>query len=337
MPNPLISVVIPSYNRKDLLKDMMQALSSQTMPAEQFEVIVVLDGSTDGSKQMLNMMRVPFSLRAIYQENSGVSVARNNGARAARGEFVVFLDDDILPAPELLEEHIRTQLSNHSGVVLGLLVGAGEGKRGGWNIWEERVVAKHYKAMSEGRRPAAGRRLYSGNFSVHREFFLNAGGFNESLRRGEDVELGFRLERDGVPFYFNPKASVVHRGFRKFSAWCHTAYLYGQTDVQLAVNRGHGQVMCEIFGWYRNKPQAVHLAVNLTLGRKRLRSAMVQALRLGAGTLSFLRLNNLAHFGYSLIFGVQYWNGVADELGSKEVFQVYSERIVKAAAPTGVR
>ena len=334
MNKPEISIVIPSYNRENLLREMMDALTMQSIAPEKFEVVVVLDGSTDGSMEMLRSLNTPFPIHPIYQDNSGVSVARNTGARAANGDFIVFLDDDVLPAPELVEEHLQTQTSNPNGVVLGLLVPAGEGKRGGWNIWEDTVYAKHYKAVEEGTRPAAGRRLYSGNFSVHRESFLKIGGFNEALKRGEDVELGFRMEREGVPFYFSSKASAVHRGYRNFHSWCNSAYLYGQTDVQLAVKRGHGQVLSEIFRWYQHRASVIHLAVNLTLGRENTRNAIIRALRYASGTLSFVRLNKLAHVGYSIIFNVQYWNGVANELGGRESFQDYVQNRAEVPAST---
>ena len=86
-----VSVVIPTYNRKQILKDMLESLCQQTMPADRFEVIVVVDGSTDGTWEMLQEIDTPYGLTSLYQENaglgssvfsSGVSVARNKGASA---------------------------------------------------------------------------------------------------------------------------------------------------------------------------------------------------------------------------------------------------------------
>ena len=316
-----ISVVIPTYNRRNLLREMLSSLSQQTFPSENFEVLVVSDGSTDGTCEMVREFEGPYSLQVFQRKQAGVAAARNHGASQARGHHLVFLDDDLLPFPQLLEEHHRTQNQDQEGVVLGHLIPAGIGKRGGWNIWEDRVLENHYRAMLMGQRPAAGRRLYSGNFSVPREPFIDSGGFDEDLKRGEDVELGFRLEKSGLPFYYNHGAVAIHRGYRTFSSWCNSSYLYGHSDVALAVIRGHGQVLPEIFGWYYQKHVAIRWMVRLCMGRQYVRSVLLRSLRAGSGAATVFGLTRVAHWGYSSIFGLQYWQGVADGLGGREVFQ----------------
>ena len=315
-----LSVVIPTYNRSDLLMEMLAAFREQTLPASDFEVVVVIYGSTDDTLDMVNTSKQPYVLRVVYQEQSGVAVARNRGAKESHGSVVLFLDDDIMPHARLLEEHLSMHTDNPPGVVLGRLIPADTGKRSGWNVWEDAVLSNHYEAVADGRRPPAGRRLYSGNFSVSREAFLAVGGFNEELRRGEDVELGFRFEREGVPFYFSHDASAIHRGYRTFDSWCSSAHAYGHTDVLLAVKRGHLSVLPEIFGWYHNRGLVIRTFVQLSLGRKGLQRMLVRMLRLGAGicgTLGFLRLT---HDAYSIIFNIRYWNDVAEQLGGAERF-----------------
>ena len=73
------------------------------------------DGSDDGTEEMLQGFEALYSLQAIYQSQSGVSVARNRGAQVARGDILLFLDDDVLPDPSLLEEHVHTQTANQRG------------------------------------------------------------------------------------------------------------------------------------------------------------------------------------------------------------------------------
>ncbi|MCH8062140.1 MAG: glycosyltransferase family 2 protein, partial [Chloroflexi bacterium] len=277
-----LSVVIPTHNRRDLLQEMLTAFREQTLPASDFEVVVVIDGSTDDTLDMVHASEQPFELRAVFQEQSGVAVARNRGAKEARGNVVLFLDDDIMPHAQLLEEHLRMQTDNPPGVVLGRLIPADTGKRSGWNVWEDAVLSNHYEAVADGRRPPAGRRLYSGNFSASRKAFLAVGGFNEELRRGEDVELGFRFEREGVPFYFNHDASAIHRGYRTFESWCSSAHAYGHCDVLLATKMGSLRVLPEMFGWYRNRGIVIRTIVQMSLGRKALQRLMVGALKLAA-------------------------------------------------------
>ena len=324
MANVELSLVIPTHNRAELLGEMLTSLARQTLPPERFEVIVAVDGSDDGTQEMLQGFEAPYSLQAIYQSQSGVSVARNRGAQAASGDILLFLDDDVLPEPRLLEEHVHTQTANQRGVVLGRLIPAGSGRRKGWHTWEERVLKKHYQAVSQRQRPPAGRRLYSGNFSVPRRIFMQLGGFNESFRRGEDVELGLRLEMAAVPFYFNYNAAAVHRGYRSFPSWCASAHVYGQVEVILAARKGHSAGMAELTERYTRKPSIVHWMLQMSLGRKKLRGLMVQALRFAAGALSAIGLTRVAHYPYSLIFNLQHWNGVAEELGGKGAFMRFA-------------
>lgn len=316
-----LSVVIPTHNRRDLLKEMLTTFREQTLPPSEFEVVVVIDGSTDDTLDMVKTSEQPYELRVVYQEQSGVAVARNRGAKEAHGGVVLFLDDDIMPHDQLLEEHLRMQTDNPPGVVLGRLIPADTGKRSGWNVWDDTVLSNHYEAVADGRRPPAGRRLYSGNFSVSREAFLAVGGFNEELRRGEDVELGFRFEREGVPFYFSHDASAIHRGYRTFDSWCSSAHAYGHTDVLLAVKRGHLSVLPEIFSWYHRRGLVIRNFVQLSLGRKRLQRMLVRMLKLGAGICDLLGLRRLSHVAYSIIFNIRYWNGAAEQLGGAERFR----------------
>lgn len=322
-----ISVVIPTYNRKDMLKDMLNALSHQTLPPDDYEVVVVVDGSTDGTWEMLQEIDTPFSLRPFYQENagqasdvfsSGVSVARNLGAKEARGSVVLFLDDDLLPLPELLEAHATIHRSDTKAVALGRLLPSDErNEKRGWNIWEERVLQKHYRLMELGDRPPAGWRLYSGNFSVSRDLFQKHDGFDLQMGhvRGEDVELGLRLENDGARFYFAVDGSAIHRGYRSFTSWCNSALILGVRDVVLARDKGYQQLMSTIFRWHHAKSRAIRWTVRYSVDRKVIREVIVAALRVGSGIFSWLRMHKLAHAGYSVIFNLYYWHGVTNELG----------------------
>src|SRR6266498_3763264 len=99
MTGPGISVVIPTYDRCEALARTLGALARQTLPAKDFEVVVVVDGSRDDTRAVLEMLETPFALRWLWQENLGRSAARNAGIRAARADVVVFVDDDVEPAP----------------------------------------------------------------------------------------------------------------------------------------------------------------------------------------------------------------------------------------------
>jgi glycosyltransferase involved in cell wall biosynthesis len=95
--NPFVSVIIPTFNRLDLLKETVDSVRQQTF--RDFEIIVVNDGSTDGTTEWL---RSQTDLRVLEQSNSGIATSRNNGAAAARAQWLAFLDHDDLWAPDKL-------------------------------------------------------------------------------------------------------------------------------------------------------------------------------------------------------------------------------------------
>ncbi|MGF1505651.1 MAG: glycosyltransferase family 2 protein, partial [Anaerolineae bacterium] len=99
-----LSVIIPTYQRRDRLRRVLDALARQDAPP--FEVIVSLDGCTDGTQDMLTTLSVPYPLRWINGPNGGPGAARHRGARLAHSDRLLFLDDDILAQPGLLAAHL---------------------------------------------------------------------------------------------------------------------------------------------------------------------------------------------------------------------------------------
>src|SRR5262245_39167298 len=102
-----VSVIIPTYNRLDRLKRVLLHLEQQYYPLNDFEVVVVSDGSNDGTDAYLRTVSTPLRLIAVSQANQGVAAARNHGIQRATGELALFLDDDVVPTPQLIAEHVR--------------------------------------------------------------------------------------------------------------------------------------------------------------------------------------------------------------------------------------
>jgi glycosyltransferase involved in cell wall biosynthesis len=112
------SIVIPTYERRDTVVRMVAALERQAF--DDFEVIVVVDGSSDGTGAALCRLQLPFPLAVLERENEGAAAARNAGAAAATGELLLFLDDDMEAHPEMLAAHDRSH-SEGADIVLGHL------------------------------------------------------------------------------------------------------------------------------------------------------------------------------------------------------------------------
>jgi len=114
-----ISVQLCTYNRRDTVLRCVDALSRVTFDPSRFEVVIVDDGSTDGSAEALESASMPCRLLVLRQSHAGLAAGRNTGIRAATGEVVLFVDDDTLADPALVQEHWRTHRAHGPAVVSG--------------------------------------------------------------------------------------------------------------------------------------------------------------------------------------------------------------------------
>lgn len=117
---PLLSVIIPTYNRAALLQQCLDSLEKQDFPKVNFEVIVVDDGSSDETRSVL-AGPFSFTLRPIFAEHGGAAKARNRGIRESTGEVIVFTDDDCFPDPTFLRLHWEAHQKKRDLVVRGPL------------------------------------------------------------------------------------------------------------------------------------------------------------------------------------------------------------------------
>jgi GT2 family glycosyltransferase len=312
---PYFSVVVPTYNRLDRLRRVIAAFERQAYPSEAYELIVVSDGSSDGTDAYLETFRSTMQLRWLTQANQGPAAARNAGVRAAVGEFIVFVDDDVVPEPQLLEEHAR---SHHEAgrdvVVLGPLLTPEGFEMAPWVRWEQEMLMKQYSAMLRGDWEATARQFYTGNASLRRSHILAAGGFDESFRRAEDVELAYRLASNGLEFVFNIKAAGMHFADRSYRAWLDAAYSYGRNDVIFARDRNQKWLLSTIHREFLDRHFLIRSLVRMCSGRPRLTRMSNLVLKLAADGATLLRANGVEGQAYSGLFNLQYYNGFFNEL-----------------------
>ena len=118
MTAPLLGIVVPTLDRRESVLRLLRALEAQTAKATDFEVVVVVDGSTDGTSEAVDAYRAPYALRRVSLQRSGLAAARNAGARATSAPIVQFLDDDMEPSPGMVAAHLeRHRRGDALGVV----------------------------------------------------------------------------------------------------------------------------------------------------------------------------------------------------------------------------
>ena len=208
LPIPRFSIVIPTHGRRKAVTRHVAALDRQEM--RDFEAIVVVDGDTDGTAEALRGLGVEFDLEVIEQENRGAAPARLAGAAAAKGEILLFLDDDMEPDPRLLREHERSH-SDGADLVLGDLPLHPDSPQNllSWGVgfWAER---RRERLSAPGAELDFGD-LITGQMSVSRKAFEEAGGFDlrftgSGLAASGDLDFGYRIMKQGFRAVFNPRA-----------------------------------------------------------------------------------------------------------------------------------
>ena len=224
------SVVIPTFNRVALLERSLLALTAQTASPNSFEVIVVDDGSTDGTAAMVAGMRTPYALVYVAQQRSGVAVARNAGVARARGEIVCFLDDDVVADPSLVAAYVAGHTRFPNSALVGKLRFANENGP----LALQALVEELRQRQAEMERELTAFDLLTGNCSLRRSTLVTVGGFDTSLPSAEDFELALRLEEHGVMLRYCPEASGTEHYRRGTDVFVDGAFRSGWAHALIA-------------------------------------------------------------------------------------------------------
>ena len=316
-----VSVIIPTYNRLTQLKQAIGGLEKQTYPFDQFEVIIVSDGSTDGTFEYLQTLKSPLFLRPVRQDNQGPAAARNHGVSVATGELMLFMDDDIVPISTFITEHVASY-SRYGPYtsVLGPMLTPTDFRMAPWVYWEQQMLYKQYDDMQNGVWEPTARQFYTGNASVAKEQISAAGGFDETINRAEDVDLAYRMADQGVKFVFNPSAIGYHYADRSFASWMRTPYLYGRYDVVFARDKGHSWLLHNVATEFQKRHPLVQMLARFCISRKMLYTLVIGIMQRAAAISANLQMANIAQYAYSGIFNLCHYQGIADELGDRQQF-----------------
>jgi glycosyltransferase involved in cell wall biosynthesis len=205
--SPRISVVIPTFNRSSLLRSSLESLAHQTLPPQEYELVVVNDGSSDATEEVCQELAQRVRLRYFCIKNSGISAAKNLGVFAAAAPLLLFFDDDDIATPNLLEEHLRAH-REHPDTNVAVL---------GYTCWAPSVCVSPvmeyvldvgqllfaYKNLHHGQKLDY-TYFWGGRTSCKRSFLVAHGVFNQVFRSIiEDIELGYRLSKFGLSVVYH--------------------------------------------------------------------------------------------------------------------------------------
>jgi glycosyltransferase involved in cell wall biosynthesis len=319
---PRVSVVVSTFNRLPLLEELLDALGKQTLPFDQFEVIVVDDGSKVPAAPALERRKDPYRLTVLTQANAGAAAARHAGIMQASGEVVVITDDDMLVPPEFLAEHVKAHDAGYT-LVLGHIADD-HSAIGEKPLFERfhadqinRFVAR-YRAHPDRVRGVS---VCTGNVSFRRADYLKVGGFDRALERSEDRELGVRLQEAGAKLFFAEKAYTTNRSdHTDLNVWLRRNYLYGVYDSRIA-HKHPQRIDADPWHFFFLVNPVSRGLMLATVAAPKVGWALSRAAYRVAETVDRARavapaLERVAIAGATLSYGLEYFRGVRDEAGS---------------------
>jgi GT2 family glycosyltransferase len=233
---PAVSVLIPTHQRREVLRAALESLGRQSAEAATYEVVVATDACSDGTEEMIDALEVPYDLRRVEPRGRGRAAAVNAALAAARGEVAIVLDDDMRVVPEFVERHRAHHAAGSRRCVLGSVPVELDAESPHAARYVKAKFDLHLSRLSDPRHLALPRSFYTGNASLRVEVLREVGGFDESfgIYGNEDVELSLRLRKAGVELGYDPEAKAIQTYDKDLSGLQRDTLAKGETTVLLA-------------------------------------------------------------------------------------------------------
>ncbi len=226
------SIIVATYNRKDELQELLASAELLNFPRSAFEIVIVDDGSTDGTEQYIDDYTSELSLVYLKQKNQGPGEARNYGMRQARGTYYIFIDSDCMFPVDYLDI-IDKAVTQHEYEAFG-------GPDTYHPDFSDFLKAINYTMTSflgsGGTRGSATSvtKYYprSFNMGIHRKIFADIGGMNR-LRHGQDMDLSMRIYAAGYKVGLIPDAYVYHKRRTSLKRFFKQIFNWGVARINL--------------------------------------------------------------------------------------------------------
>lgn len=245
-----VTVIVPAYNATTTISECLEALQHQSVPADEYEVIVVDDGSSDGTKEIA----ARYSVSLLTQVHRGVASARNLGIDRARGEIILFTDADCVPAHDWVEKLMQVFCAPEIS-----------GAKGIYRTHQRELIARFVQIEYENKYDKMKKERYIDFVDTYcaayrKSVFSKDGGFDPTFHRsGEDIEFSYRLAERGHKLVFVPQAIVYHRHVNSIWAYIKRKFYVGYWRV-LMYRKHPGKIWKD-----SHTPQFLKIQVGLAL------------------------------------------------------------------------
>jgi len=208
--NHHVSVIIPTYNGARKINNILDSLEQQSY--RDFETIVIIDGSTDNTLEAIHKKKRVLDLRIISQDNQGRARVRNKGAENAKGDLLIFFDDDMRPIPEAVEMYLQHYSNQKEKIVTGAQIEDFDWVSNDIQFFKATMSRKWSEKLEKGGNPLPFDKLHltAANFSVQKKTFEKLNGFNSELKDLEDIDFAIRAYNLKIEIHYDPKIIGWH-------------------------------------------------------------------------------------------------------------------------------
>jgi|TARA_B110000858_G_scaffold90096_1_gene104180 glycosyltransferase involved in cell wall biosynthesis len=231
----LISIITPTYNRADELAHLFHSIEKQNTNLEKIELIISDDGSTDGTKALVQLWKekVHYKIKYISQENKGPGAARNHGLKTSSGDLILFIDSDCEAHPDWIKLILNDFRKNKFGAF-----GGPDGAKEDFTDLQKAIDYSMTSMFTTGGIRGHSDKMLSKffprthNMGISREIYNLVGGFG-NLRHGQDIEFSNRIRKAGAKISFIKKALVYHRRRTSLKQFFKQVFNWGVARVNL--------------------------------------------------------------------------------------------------------
>jgi len=224
-----LSIIIPTYNRESILLRTLKALDEQEYNMKEVEVLVIDDHSDKSPGTSVIGLKTRYLLSFFRMDkNIGQGMVRNRAIDMAQGKYLLFIGDDTIPEKNLIQEHMKLHDQNEGIAVLGQVRWAEEVR----NEFMDYIarIQFHYQTIKDKNNVKL--HFYTSNISLAKTWFKQERYSSKFLNYGlEDLEIGYRLEKQGLRVVYNPKAIVNHVHKYDFKEFCDRMKKVGKSAV----------------------------------------------------------------------------------------------------------